>query len=208
MRILIVDDHPIIVSACAAMLGAEPGTEVIEAHDVASGLESYIGERPDAAVIDINLPGASGFELVRRILRHDPRARIVVFSMNDDPIFAARAIEAGARGYVTKGGDPYLLVKALREMMNGGVFLAPGIAGRLSAETKTAAVANPLASLNPRELEALRMLAQGLGMAEIAEKAGVSYKTIANSFSLMKRKLGARTPMELVRIAIEHKLGQ
>ena len=204
MRVLIVDDHPIIVAGCAAMLASEGDIEVVDARDAEAGFAAYIAHSPDAAVVDIALPGASGFELTRRILRFDAQARIVVFSMNDDPIFAARAIEAGAKGYVTKNDDPYLLLRALREVMAGGVFLMPKIAKRVGADEKGAL--NPLDALNPRELEILRMLGRGLGMAEIAEKTRLSYKTIANSCALMKRKLGARTPVELARIAMELRL--
>jgi DNA-binding NarL/FixJ family response regulator len=203
MRVLIVDDHPIIVAGCAAMLADEGGIEVFDANNADEGLNAYVERRPDIAVVDISLPGASGFELTRRILRHDAAARIVIFSMNDDPIFAARAIEAGAKGYVTKNDDPYLLLQALREVMAGGVFLMPSIAKRLAFKND-AAISNPLSGLSARELEILHLLGRGLGMAEIADAAGVSYKTIANSCSIMKRKLRARTPMDLVRIAIEH----
>jgi DNA-binding NarL/FixJ family response regulator len=204
MRVLIVDDHPIIVAGCAAMLANEGDIEVVDARDAEDGFAAYIAHSPDAAVVDIALPGASGFELTRRILRFDAQARIVVFSMNDDPIFASRAIEAGAKGYVTKSDDPYLLLHALREVMTGGVFLMPKIANRIGADENGAA--NPLDSLNSRELEILRMLGRGLGMAEIAEATRLSYKTIANSCALMKRKLGARTPVELARIAMQLRL--
>ncbi|ATQ69772.1 MULTISPECIES: response regulator transcription factor [Methylosinus] len=203
MRVLIVDDHPIIVSGCAAILAAEGDIESRDAGDADSGLAAFLDWRPDVTVVDINLPGASGFELTRRILRHDAQARVVVFSMNDDPIFAARAIEAGARGYVAKNDDPFLLLKALREVAAGGLFLMPRMANRLAFD-KT--LADPLAGLSARELEILRMLGKGLSLSEIAEAAHVSYKTIANSCSLLKRKLGARTPMDLVRIAIEQRL--
>ncbi len=196
MRVLIVDDHPIIVAGCAAMLAGEGDIEVFDARDAEAGLAAYVAHSPDAAVVDIALPGASGFELTRRILRFDAVARVVVFSMNDDPIFAARAVEAGAKGYVAKNDDPYLLLRALREVMAGGVFLPARRAG----------AANPLEALSPREMEILRMLGKGLGMAEIAEATRLSYKTIANSCALMKRKLGARTPLELVRIAMEQRL--
>jgi DNA-binding NarL/FixJ family response regulator len=204
MRVLIVDDHPIIVAGCAAMLANEGDIEVFDARDAEAGFAAFVTHGPDAAVIDIALPGASGFELTRRILRFDPQARIVVFSMNDDPIFAARAIETGAKGYVTKNDDPYLLLRALREVMAGGVFLMPRIANRLATSDNGAA--NPLDSLSARELEILHMLGRGLGMAEIAEATRLSYKTIANSCALMKRKLGARTPVELARIAMEQRL--
>lgn len=205
MRVLIVDDHPIIVSGCAAMLAGEGDIDVVDARDAETGLAVFMAQKPDVTVVDIGLPGVSGFELTRRILQADPEARIVVFSMNDDPIFAARAIQMGAKGYVTKNDDPYLLLTALREVATGGVFLMPQIANRLAFE-KSGATSSPLSALTTRELEILRMLGRGLGMAEIADQTKVSYKTIANSCSIMKRKLGARTPMELMRIALEHKL--
>lgn len=206
MRVLIVDDHPIIVSGCAAMLAGEGDIEVFDARDAESGLAAFLAHAPDVTIVDIAMPGPSGLELTRRILETDPAARIVVFSMNDDPIFAARAIEAGAKGYVTKNDDPYLLVKAVREVAAGEVFLMPKIANQLAFEKLGGGPANPLAALTARELEILRMLGSGLGMAEIAAATQVSYKTIANSCSIMKRKLGARTPMELMRIALEQKL--
>lgn len=204
MRVLIVDDHPIIVAGCAAMLAGEGDIEVVDARDAETGLAAFAQHKPDVTVVDIAMPGVSGLELTRRILQEDPEARIVVFSMNDDPIFAARAIEAGARGYVTKNDDPFLLLTAVREVAAGGVFLMPRIANQLAFEKGGAA--GPLASLTARELEILRMLGTGLGMAEIAAATQVSYKTIANSCSIMKRKLGARTPMELMKIALEQKL--
>ncbi len=206
MRVLIVDDHPIIVAGCAAMLASEGDIEVFDARDAETGLAAFAERRPDITVVDIAMPGVSGLELTRRILEMDAEARIVVFSMNDDPIFAARAIEAGAKGYVTKNDDPFLLLQAVREVADGGVFLMPKIANRLAFEKSSSGAVSPLAALTARELEILRMLGAGLGMAEIAEATQVSYKTIANSCSLMKRKLGARTPMELMRIALEQKL--
>jgi DNA-binding NarL/FixJ family response regulator len=204
MRVLIVDDHPIIVAGCAAMLASEGDIEVVDARDAETGLAAFDAHKPDVTVVDIAMPGVSGLELARRILMADASARIVVFSMNDDPIFAARAIEVGAKGYVTKNDDPWLLLKAVREVAAGGVFLMPKIANRLAFDKSGAP--GPLAALTGRELEILRLLGAGLGMAEIAEATQVSYKTIANSCSIMKRKLGARTPMELMKIALEHKL--
>ncbi|RNJ49914.1 response regulator transcription factor [Methylocystis hirsuta] len=205
MRVLIVDDHPIIVSGCAAMLAGEGDIDVVDARDAETGLAVFVAQKPDVTVVDIGLPGVSGFELTRRILAADPQARIVVFSMNDDPIFAARAIQMGAKGYVTKNDDPYLLLTAVREVASGGVFLMPKIANQLAFE-KSGGGASPLSVLTARELEILRMLGRGLGTTEIADATQVSYKTIANSCSIIKRKLGARTPMELMRIALEHKL--
>jgi two-component system invasion response regulator UvrY len=204
MRVLIVDDHPIIVAGCSAMLAGEGGIEVFEARDAESGYSAYLDAKPDVAVVDIALPGASGFELTRRILHHDSAARIVIFSMNDDPIFAARAIEVGAKGYVTKNGDPYLLLRALNEVAAGRIYLTPPLAGRLSESER--AIDNPLSRLSVREMEILRLMGKGLSLAEVAHETGLSYKTIANATALMKRKLNARTPMDLARIAFEQKL--
>src|SRR6185312_13655114 len=102
MRVLIVDDHPIVASGCRAVLSGEAEIVLLEAADAEGGERAFIAERPDICVIDINLPTVSGFELARRILARQPSARIIMFSMNDDPVFAARAIEVGAKGYVSK----------------------------------------------------------------------------------------------------------
>src|ERR1700761_7407886 len=94
-RVLIVDDHPIVISGCRALLASNPDIVITTAADAESGEASFVAEPPDVCLVDINLPSVSGFELARRILRRDATARIIMFSMNDDPVFAARAIEAG-----------------------------------------------------------------------------------------------------------------
>ena len=126
-----------------------------------------------------------------------------MFSMNDDPIFAARAIEIGAKGYVSKTGDPNDLVEAIREVgkrrhlsadrrSRGSIaFAGPGFAQ------------SPLSKLNPREMEILRLLSAGKSLSEIAWLVHSSYKTVANTSSIMRQKLGVRTSVELVRLAIE-----
>jgi len=128
MRVLIVDDHPIVASGCRALLAGDPEIVILEASDAESGERVFLAEHPDVCVLDINLPTVSGFELARRILARVASARIIMFSMNDDPIFAARAIEIGAKGYVSKSGDPCDLVEAIREVAKGGAYLPPAIA--------------------------------------------------------------------------------
>lgn len=201
MRVLIVDDHPIVISGCKALLGVDPAIEVVAAADGESGYSAYFAQRPDVAVIDLNLPGVSGLELCRRILRRDPEARLVIFSMNDDPVFAARAIEAGAKGYIAKNDDPLLFVDAVRRIAEGGVYLRPEMA-RDVAFIRAAPGASQLAALNARELEILRLLASGNTMAQIAHILNVSYKTVANNCTVLKQKLGARSAMDLMRIAV------
>jgi two-component system, NarL family, invasion response regulator UvrY len=202
VRVLIVDDHPIIVSGCRSLLEGEPDIEVIEAQDGAAGFAAFFSEKPDVGVVDINLPGFSGLELLRRILEREPEARLVIFSMNDDPTVAARAIEAGAKGYIAKNDDPALFADAIKTVANGGRYLHPEMARRIAflrADPSPDAVSN----LSPRELEILRLLAAGRTMAQIADLLNVSYKTIANNCTQLKQKLGARSAMDLMRIAID-----
>ena len=127
MRVLIVDDHPIIISGCRALLETETdrSAEILEARDGPAGFAAFFDSRPDVALIDINLPGLSGLELLARILQRAPEARLIIFSMNDDPVVAARAIEAGAKGYIAKNDDPALFAEAVRAVANGGLYCIP-----------------------------------------------------------------------------------
>ena len=201
MRVLIVDDHPIIVSGCRALLEGEADIEILEAQDGGSGLGAFFNLKPDVAVIDINLPGYSGLELLRRIIEREPEARLVIFSMNDDPTVAARAIEAGARGYIAKNDDPALFAGAVKLVANGGRYLHPDMARRI-AFLRVDPNPDAVSSLSARELEILRLLATGRTMAEIADLLNVSYKTVANNCTQLKQKLGARSSMDLMRIAM------
>jgi two-component system invasion response regulator UvrY len=202
MRVLIVDDHRIVASGCRALFADDPGIVILEASDAESGERVFADEQPEICVLDINLPTVSGFELARRILGRDPSARIIMFSMNDDPIFAARAIEVGAKGYVSKTGDPCDLVEAIREVGKGGTYLPPAMALSIAFAGPSFAQ-NPLSKLTSREMEILRLLSAGKSLSEIAWMVHSSYKTVANTSSIMRQKLGVRTSVELVRFAIE-----
>lgn len=202
MRVLIVDDHPIVASGCRALLAGDAGISILEASDAESGERVFVAEKPDVSVLDINLPTVSGFELARRILAHTAAARLIMFSMNDDPVFAARAIEVGAKGYVSKSGDPNDLVEAIHEVGKGGVYLPAAIA-RSVAFAGPAFAQSPLSKLTSREIEILRLLSAGKSLSEIAWLVHSSYKTIANTSSIIRQKLGLRSSSELVRFAIE-----
>jgi DNA-binding NarL/FixJ family response regulator len=205
MRVLIVDDHPIVASGCRALFAGDDNITILEACDAESGERAFTAEQPDVCVLDINLPTVSGFELARRILTRAEAARIIIFSMNDDPVFAARAIEIGAKGYVSKSGDPCDLVEAIREVANGRVYLPAAIARRV-AFAGPAVAQSPLSKLTPREVEILRLLGVGKSLSEIAWLVRSSYKTIANTSSIIRQKLGLRSSSELVRFAIESRL--
>ena len=176
--------------------------DILEAYDAEGGERVFGEQHPDICVLDINLPTVSGFELARRLLACDASARIIMFSMNDDPVFAARAIEVGAKGYVSKAGDPQDLVEAIHEVAKGGVYLPPAMAQRI-AFARPSFARSPLSRLTSREMEILRLLSAGKSLSEIAWLIHSSYKTVANTSSIMRQKLGVRTSAELVRFAIE-----
>ena len=204
MRILIVDDHPMVIEGCRGMLSGQPDIEILEAHNADDALEAHASASPDVVVLDINLPGVSGFELLRRMLKRNPNSKIVIFTMNDDPVFAARSIEQGAQGYIAKSEDPKTFIKAIRAVAAGERYLSSGLALKLAfAEQKLGA--NPLDGLSGREVEILRNLAEGKDMLEIAHLLKVSYKTVANNCTLLKAKLSARSRADLIRIAVENR---
>src|SRR6202012_1720035 len=202
MRVLIADDHPIVASGCRTVLADEPDIIILEAPDAETAERIFVAERPDICLSDINLPTVSGFELARRGLGQDAGAPIIIFGMNNDPVFVGRAIEVGAKGFVSKTGDPQDLVDAIREVGKGGVYLPPALAQSMAFASQAGAT-NPLSKLNSREMEILRLLSAGKSLSEIAWLVHSPYKTVANTSAIIRQKLGVRTSAELVRLAIE-----
>ena len=201
-RILIVDDHPVVLSGCRSLFASDTSVKIDEAADARSGHKAYASRKPDVTVIDINLPDVSGFELMRRIRKDNPDAKIIMFSMNDDPAFVVRAVEYGAQGYVSKTDDPRILVKAVRKVIAGDNFISPQLAEAVTF-SGAAIKANPASLMSARELEILRLLGRGDKIVEVAEALNISYKTVANTTSLLKQKLGAKNHSDLIRIAVE-----
>jgi DNA-binding NarL/FixJ family response regulator len=206
LLVLIVDDHPLVVSGCEAILSRDSTIKVVSAENEKSGFQAYLTHEPDVSVVDINLPDLSGFELLRRIRKQESDAAVIIMSMNDDPTFVLRAVELGAKGFLSKSDDPRLILKAVRQVAKGETFIAPELA-RTITFSSTAIRSDPASQLGPRELEALRLLGRGHRIAEVAEILGVSYKTVANTTSLLKQKLGANSNSDLIRKAIDMGLG-
>lgn len=200
MKVLVVEDHAIVFSGCRALFADDPDVQLIEARSIAAAREALAADTPDVVVADINLPDGSGLELTRDILTADPAAKVVVFSMSDAPMLAVQAIEIGAKGYVSKNGDPGHLREAVYALSRGERWLPDDLVQELAL---LRAGATRLPSLSDREVEVLRGLARGRSMAEIADQMGVSYKTIAGDCGAIRGKLNARTSSEMVRIAAE-----
>ena len=202
MRVLIVDDHPVVITGCRALFTSDPSVEILEASSAKEGHRAYLQKSPDVAVVDMRLPDLTGFELARRIRKADPAAKIVLLSESEDPAFVARAVEMGIQGYVSKTDDPRLLAKAIRKVAAGGRFVSPRLA-EATTFAGAAINASPLTQMSPRELEILRLLSRGDRISEVASELGISYKTVANTTSMLKAKLGAKNHSDLVRIAVE-----
>jgi DNA-binding NarL/FixJ family response regulator len=206
MKVLIVDDHPVVVSGCKSLFASDSSVKIEGAGDAKAGYLAFVQKQPDVTVIDIKLPDVSGFELMRQIRKEDPDAKIIMFSMNDDPAFVMRAVEMGAQGYLSKSDDPRLFVQAVRKVAAGDNFISPHLAEAVTFSS-AAVKANPANRMTTRELEVLTLLRRGDKIAEIASALGISYKTVANTTSLLKQKLSAKNHSDLIRIAVEMNLG-
>jgi DNA-binding NarL/FixJ family response regulator len=202
--VLIIDDHPIVLQGCRRMLEDAGVAAVLEARDVASGYRLYRRHRPEVIIVDLamNGSGLAGLPLIRRINAHDPRARILVLSMHSDPIIVARALEAGATGYVLKDTSSEDLMQAFEKVRAGAPYLSNDLAMQV-ALVRTPGRQNPLTELTPRELQTLSLLAEGKPYGRIAEELNVSYKTVVNVSSQLKQKLDARNLPELIRAAVQ-----
>jgi two-component system invasion response regulator UvrY len=200
--VLIIDDHPIVLQGCRRMLEDAGVKTVLEARDATSGYRLYRRHRPDVVIVDLAMQGGGlrGLDVIRRMRSHDQRSRILVFSMHSDPIIAARALEAGATGYVLKDSDE--LMKAFDQVRTGTPYLSNDLAMQV-ALLRTGARANPLADLTPRELQMLSLLAEGKPYGRIADELNVSYKTVVNACSQLKQKLNAKNLPELIRVAVQ-----
>jgi two-component system, NarL family, invasion response regulator UvrY len=202
--VLIIDDHPIVLQGCRRVL-LDAGVEtVLEARDIVSGYRLYRRHRPDVVIVDLSLQGngLGGLPLIQRIKAHDPRARILVFSMHSDPVIVSRALKAGAAGYILKDTSSKDLLEAFEKVRAGEHYLGGELAMQV-ALVGSGARRDPLADLTPRELQMLGLLAEGKPYGRIADDLGISYKTVVNTCSQLKQKLGAKNLPDLIRLAVQ-----
>lgn len=198
MKILIVDAYPIVILGYRALFAA-PDFEVVAGQDAESACQTFKDERPGITLVDFHLPQLSGLELLRRLLLADPRASIIMIGAASDPLFAAQSLDAGAKGFLAKSEEPDVILQSVREVIEGGVAIAPALAKRMVELRSREGEA--LLRLTPREREILRLLSIGRNMAEIADVINLSYKTVAVSCNRLREKLHARTTVELVHVA-------
>lgn len=203
-RVLIIDDHPIVLQGCRRVLEDAGVEAVLEARDAVCGYRTWLRQRPEVVLVDLGLRGAelAGLDLVRRIHARDPQARILVFTMHSDPIIVSRALEAGAIGYLLKDTSSEELLRAFEKVRRGQPYIGNDLAVEVALLGK-GGHRDRLADLTPREIETLQLLSKGKSYALIAEELDISYKTVVNVCYQLRQKLNVRTLPELIRMAIE-----
>ncbi len=202
IRLVLVDDHAIVREGYRRLLESRPDILIAgEAATARDALDQFKALAPDVLVLDLGLPDMGGVELIRRLLQRDPGARILVFTMHREPLFATQALRAGALGYVTKSSPPEVLVNAVYQIAARRQVISPDIAPELAL----ALIDRPrecLAELAPREFEILRLLLDGCSADEIGLRLSISAKTVQNCHYQIKSKLGVRSDIELTRLAL------
>ena len=212
IRIVIADDHGVVREGLRAVLGSEPDMEVVgEAATGKEVVERAAELRPDAILMDIQMPGMNGIEATRRILQANPHVGVVVLTMfeDDDSVFSA--MRAGARGYVLKGAEPAEILKVLRAVAEGEAHFGPEIARRLMdffSAPKPASPAEAFPELTIREREILDLIAQGNNNAKIAARLFVSPKTVRNHVAHIFTKLQVADRAHAIIRAREAGLGR
>lgn len=202
ITVLLADDHAILRSGLRLLLEAEEGLSVVaEAGDVPTAMRKVRGHRPRVLILDLNLPGASGLSAIPRILEASPETRIVVLTMQNDPVFAREALSSGALGYVLKEAADTEVVAAVRSAAADQMYVNPGLGVRLATE-RGGPIEQPTA-LSVRETEVLSMIADGHTNAEIANRLSLSVRTVESHRAHIHRKTGRTTRAELVALARE-----
>ncbi len=205
LRVLIIDDHPFVLQGCARILEDADVAHVLQSPSLADGYRQYRRHRPHVIIVDLSIRSATlgGLSFVRRLRRHDKTTPVLVLSMHGDPIIIRRALESGATGYLLKDAPADEFLKAFNMIRQGRPYLSHEVASEI-AFSETRLNVSPLQVLTARELQMLSLITEGKSYGLIAEELSISYKTVANTTSQIKSKLGARSLPELMRIAIQY----
>jgi DNA-binding NarL/FixJ family response regulator len=207
IRVLLADDHAIVRAGLRRVIEeSEEISVVAEADDGRQALALLREHRPDVAVVDLSMPGLDGLEVIARIGAEAPGIPVLVLTMHEEQQYVVRAINAGAKGYLTKRSAPEQLVRAIRKVHGGGRYLTEEAAEALAVTLAGGPGRSPLDTLSNRELQVLRRLAMGQTNREIAESFTISVKTVDTYRLRLLRKLNLRNNAELSRFAIQNGL--
>jgi DNA-binding NarL/FixJ family response regulator len=207
-RIFLVDDHPITREGLARLINHERDMEVCgQANNAAKAVTDIEPMKPDLVVVDVSLTtGASGLELIKDLAARHPRLRMLALSTHDEALYAERALRAGAKGYVMKQEPTEKVMAAIRQVLDGGIFLSDAMKDRLlhkMTQSGSAPTATEIERLSDRELEVYRLIGQGRGTRQIADELHLSMSTVETYRTHIKEKLHLASAPELVRRAVE-----
>ena len=206
IRVLLVDDHPVVRAGYMRLLSQDPDIQVVaEASHADEGYQAFITHGPDVTITDLSMPGVGGLGLLQKILAREPAARVLVCSMYDALPVVQRALQTGAKGFVSKNAQPEELVKAVHAVHLGQSY-ASDVSQEHSDELDIQAETQRIASLTAREYEIFRLLSQGKSVSECAELMHLSQKTISNHQTQIKDKLQLSTLAAMVHLAQRHQV--
>jgi two-component system invasion response regulator UvrY len=207
MKILIVDDHAVIHQGLKRILDDEfEGATFGEARHSQEALDLVSRERWDLVILDVDLPGRGGLDVLRQMRAEHPKLPVLMFSMHSEEQFAVRALKAGASGYVTKDSASERLVEAIRKAIRGGRYVSAALAEKLAADLSRDVSPVSHEILSDREFEVMRMIAEGKTTTAIADLLSLSVKTVSTYRARILEKLQLETTSELIRYAIDHGL--
>lgn len=209
MKILIADDHELIRHGLRGLLRDHiPDAEITEAANAKEAVSAAVMGGWDLALVDINMPGRSGLELIRDLKQMHPTLPVLVVSAHTEEDFALRALKLGAAGYVSKQSAADVLVAAVKKVLSGGRYVSPAVAEKLAQAAAEGWSGTPHENLSHREMQVLQMISTGRTIKEIAAELALSEKTIATYRSRISEKLGLSTNVELTRYAMQHGLAE
>lgn len=208
VRILIVDDHPIVRHGIAQLLRQEPDLVICgEAEDTPAAISAVTSLKPDLVLVDISLKGSDGIKLLKEIKNINPSAILLVVSMHEESLYAERALRMGASGYIMKQEAPEKMLTAIRRVLDGEVYLSPkmlkSLLHRLSDHPIKESNKPAIGQLSNREQEVLSLIGKGLGTRQIADKLNISVKTVEAYRAHIKEKINLKNATELLRYAIQ-----
>jgi two-component system nitrate/nitrite response regulator NarL len=202
-RLILVDDHPLVRDGLRARLEAVPNLEVVgEAGDADEALALAAELSPDLALMDIGMSGMNGIALAGVFHEHFPAIRVLMLSMHDNIEYLTQAVRAGASGYVLKDSPATEIVQAIGAVLDGRTFFSAGLGARM---IQASAMRTPVEQLTPRERDILDALAEGLSSKQIAQRNGLSVRTVETHRLNMKRKLDIEGQAELIKFAVENR---
>ncbi len=202
-RIVVVDDHPVVRDGLRAIINEEPDLHVCgEAAGPGAAIATILSTLPDLVLVDLSLSGGSGMELLKDMAIRHPSLPALVVSMHDEAIYAERVLRAGARGYLTKAETSQSLLKAIRQVLDGKVYVSEVVMSSIVSKMgKQRQTTPPIEQLSDRELQVFELMGTGLSTADIAERMHVSIKSVQKYIERAKEKFGASTLKDLLREA-------